>query len=342
MTRRLLAPFLLAAMLLAGCSDSPTSTAEADGQTPTDGQVLATASSIPAPTWEVGQWWEWQVSFGTETLPDTFKSIVVAATAGYNLATESTQEAKREAAYGRPLLGAIGADFSMDGYGGSWQVLSFPLTDGKTWTATIPNIAWDVLVPGPVEVAMTATFEDSGLVSFMGHVEEGMILEGTYDPATGWFSSLNLYDIDPGQEELEIGFTAANTGTNYTGPYFLHTAKLLLELVDGSGFDDDPTAGGQPYAQTQPQGSFTMAADTTLYGWVETGSFVGVRQAVLLAPDGTVRRAEAVGAMDGDWNGAYFDEPGQAGDWHLATAGAGAFTYAAARIFEITEGEFSL
>lgn len=339
---------VLVAAALAGCAGQPGGAADADGASSTDDAgappvTLDAASSVAAPVWQVGQWWEWQAVFGSTPADTTFCSIVVEAGGAPVLATEKDAQAKHEAAFGHPLLGALGPGLQMSGFGGDWDLLDFPLTDGKTWTATMPNIAWDVLPADGVSVAMTATF-DEALPGFrlVGQVEQGTLLEATYLPATGWFGQIDIYDIDPGQEELEVGYTAVSTGLNYTGPYFRHEARLALALQDGNGFTDFPTEGGQPFVQPQPHGTFDLAQGGMLYGLLSAESVIGSRVITLTDPANGQRQVVSQGDLDGDEQFLFLDEPALAGAWTVATTGSGGYSFAYVELYEITPGEFQL
>lgn len=336
--------------LLAGCSGEPTATPAADpAHGPLDGAAatLDASSSVPAPTWQAGQWWEWEVFFEDQVADETFCSIVLGEEAGgYALVTEKDWAAKDEATFDRPLLGlAAKGDLTTAGWGGDLDLLDFPLSDGKTWTATMPNIAWDVLQPAETaEIAMTARF-DAGLQGFRitGTAGGGTIVEATYLPATGWFGELAFHDIDPGQEGLEVGLRAKSAGLDYTGPYFRDTATELLSFQDMNGFDDYPTEGGQPItAAPQPYWTFSMTEGTLLYGFVQVEAVAGARGLVLIDPANEQRNIAAQGDLDGGQAWLFLDEPGQAGEWRLATAGAGGFTHGFARLYEVTEGSFTM
>lgn len=331
---------LLLAALLAGCSDSG---AKGDDDAPSagDGEPVAGAvdanGEAPLPTWQVGQWWEWQAAFGSGAGPK-FRSIVSAVDgSGYMLATENLDMAKQEAAFTYPILGAVTKDLGMEGWGGDWDLLDFPLSDGKTWTATMPNIAWDVSPDATVDLAMSATYDaDLAGFRFMGHLDEGMVLEGTYLPATGWFGQLDFYDIDPGQEELEVGLTAVAAGLNYTGPVHTATAESLLVIEDGNGLDGPPPEG-QPFVMgPTPTGTFTLGAGTTLYGYVFAESVLGTRVVTITDPANEQRQVVSSGDIDGDEKELFLDEPGIAGQWTVATSGAGGFSYTYIQVFEVT------
>lgn len=340
----------LLAILLAGCSDAPEpATVGDDPVSAPDGApvLLDASSSVMAPTWQVGQWWEWEIFFDDRVNEETFCSIVQADDpAGYVLVTEKEWAAKDEATFNRPLLGlAAKGDLTTAGWGGDLDLLDFPLSDGKTWTARMPNIAWDVLRPAETaEVAMTARF-DAELQGYRinGVAGGGTILEATYLPATGWFGELVFHDIDPGQEGIEVGFRAKSAGLNYTGPYFRHTAIPLVAFEDNNGFDDDPTQGGQPITTApQPHWTFTMTEGTLLYGFIEVEAVAGARGLVLVDPANQQRNIVAQGGTGGGDAFLFLDEPGQAGEWRLETAGAGGFTSAFTRLFEVTEGSFTM
>jgi hypothetical protein len=347
-----LAPLALAAfLLLSGCAGkSPEADAGLDGSgdEPGGGQgsgsEAGTVTSIAAPTWSVGQWWEWQTRFGDGAADDTFCSIVTATGSGYTLATEKDGMAKEDAAFNHPLLGSIRqGDLAFDAWAdAAWSVLDFPLTDGKTYTKTIPNIAWDVFLPSDtVDVRFAATFlEGDGAqqVGLRGTNGEHLLVDAVYDSGTGWFSRLDFYDVDPGQEALEVGWTAVATGTNYTGPYFHATAEPLLVWFDGLGFDDDPTQGGQPFANPNPYATFTVAGGENhrLYGALVAEAVAGGRAVVLIGPDHQARHVEVVDPVaDGDGMVLWLDEPALAGQWHIASAGAGGFSGGFAELYEV-------
>lgn len=342
-----LVPLLLAA-LLAGCSDPP---ARGPAETlPTCADAaeadcvplppLTSESSVAAPSWAIGQWWEWQPEdAGGEGTP--FRSVVVATGAsGSTLGSDEPGRAKQAAAYGHLLLGEVQADLGVTAFGGAWDLLSFPLTDGKSWTTTIPNIAWDIYLPAEtVDVAMRADF-DAELEGFriMGHVADAMLIEGTYLPATGWFGELTVYDVDPEQDPLEFTYRATATGTNHTGPVYTATAEPLLNLVDANGFDNLPTEGGQPVVSPQPHGTFTMAAGTQLYGIIVAISVVGGRVVTLTDPANEQRQVVATGAPEGE-QVLELDEAGVAGAWTVATSGAGGLSMAIVELYEVTVTE---
>lgn len=350
MALRRLAPLLLA-VLLAGCSGSePADDAVDDAATVDAGALAAGLPSaddpthrVEAPVWQVGQWWEWQTDFASGPQDGTFCSIVAQAGAAPVLATEKEEMAKEEAAFGHPLLGALSAGLGLQGFGGDWSLLQFPLTDGKAWTATLPNIAWDVVPEETVSVPVVATW-DAALPGYriMGHLEQGMVLEATYLPATGWFGELKLYDVDPGQEELEIGWTAKSAGLDYKGPAFTATAAPLIQLQDGNGLTAPPPEG-QPFVQPQPQGTFTMQSGTTLYGGLFAASVFGTRVVTLTDPNGQQRQVVSTGAgLEEDERSLWIDEPGVAGQWTVVTSGAGGFSMGYVQLFEVTVTQSTL
>jgi hypothetical protein len=325
------------AAALAGCSNAPQANGPGLGSEDDPGDDAVVSLDAAAPEWQVGQWWEWETSFGGETRPDTFRSVVAqAASGGYVLASDQDGMAKEEAAFGHPLLGEVSASLSLEGFGGTWDFLDFPLTDGKTWQATIPNIASDILGSPTATVAMRADHDpDLPGYRIMGHVDQGMLLEATYLPETGWFGEVLLYDLDPSQEEVEVGLRAVSAGLNFTGTAYTATAEELLILNDGSGLDAPPPEG-QPFLQPEPSGSFTMAADTLLYGVLAAESVLGGRVITLTDPANQQRQLVSQGGPDGDEQLLWVDEEGVAGEWHVVTSGAGGFTYAYVELYEIT------
>jgi hypothetical protein len=354
MARRL-ALLALALLLLSGCSGkAPAAAAPAAGDAGAAGAADAAAVttdasgklSFAAPEWKVGQWWEWQTSFGTQTLDSTYCSIVVAASgSSYTVATESEADAKQEAAFGMPLLGAVGRpDLAMDGWGDEpWSLLSFPLTDGKAWSAKVPNIAWDIVDGPTVDLAMTARIPppaagEPPVALIEGKAGDALLVTATYDPAAGWFRDLRFWDVDAGEEGLEIGFHAKSTGVNYTGPIFQATAAPLLDWFDGSGFDDVPTAGGQPFVNPHPYTDFAMEGGEghLLYGVLLAETVAGGRTVVLVNPNNEARHIEATdSALEGGSNLLWLDEPAIQGMWRIGSAGAGGYSAAYGALFEL-------
>lgn len=362
MARRL-ALLALALLLLSGCSgkapDAAADAAKGDGDSPADAvpaEVTTDASgklSFAAPDWKVGQWWEWETSFGAQTADFTYCSIVV-ATAGssYTLATEREASAKDEAAFSMPLLGAVGRpDLAMGAWGDEpWSLLSFPLTDGKTWSARMPNIAWDVVDGDTVDLTMTARIPqppagDSPVALIEGKAGGATLVAATYDPATGWFRDLWFWDVDAGQEGLEIGYHAKSAGMDYTGPIFQATATPLLDWFDGGGFDDVPTEGGQPFVEPHPYTDFTMQGGDghLLYGVLLAEAVAGARAVVLVDPNNQERHFEAHdAALEGGGSFLWLDEPAVQGMWRVGSAGAGGFSGAYGELFELVVTESAL
>lgn len=350
---------LLLTSLLAGCTGDPEpgptddlrSTDDALSEGGRDLRTDLTAEDrLPAPAWQVGDWWGIRITYGSQGGEDRVNSIVTEADNGYLLATDDQQVAKAHALRDLPLLGAMTRDLSATAYGGTWDWFQFPLSDGATWTGEIPNIAFDVLPEGQVPVRFTATYSDAIDVAgktHPGYDVEGVTEDGTpivryaYAPMVGWITSATLYDIDPGQDPIEFSYELVEHGRNWTGTYYVDEANVLLENFDGSGLTDPPPEG-QPFASVSPLATFTVSEDATyLYGIIVNVAVAGARTTILYAPDGEARHYEALGAP-GDENVVRIDEPARAGLWRLATAGAGAFTFSDVLLAEITEGTGTL
>lgn len=337
---------VLVVAFLAGCSDAPkadapTGTSDPDCVTDCLPVPLDGASSVAAPVWAIGQWWEWQVSFAGEDLPDTFTSVVVGTTgAGSLVATDHPTRAKDEAAFDVLLLGEVGPSLKMTRAGADWDLFSFPLTDGKTWQATIPNIAWDVLLPAEtVTLDLRAVFEaDLPGYRVMGHAGDAMLLDFTYLPEAGWFGDFKVFDIDEGDDPEEFRMRAVKSGLNYTGTYYIDTATLVVDMYDASGLDNPPPEG-QPVLNVDPRVGFSVGADVaSLFGFVEIVAVVGDREVVIAPPGGAPPlHYQATGDIDGAEGFWDIDLSAVAGDWEVATTGAGGHSAAFVQIFSITE-----
>lgn len=328
--RAFLAVLLVA---LAGCSGDKAGKTDDDTPQTGDGPApLNETSEVEAPEWAVGQWWEWEFT-GMDVTTTTFCSIVLTAGGGGAvLVTENDFEAKREAAYDRPLLGDVGKDLAFDLWGEDVDILDFPLADGKSWTATMPNIAWDVIESDSALLEMTASFDEAigegGGFFMMGMHNEHHLLEAEYDPAIGWFTGLRFFDVDEGAEGLEWGFELKSSGLNYTGPYFQYDAALRISMFDGNGFTDFPTEGGEPFLSPQPVGDIRVEDGEHVFLEMYAESVLGVRVLTLTDPDTEQRQLVAQGDVDGDGKYLLVDEPGIAGLWRAATAGAGGYSVA--------------
>lgn len=346
---RPLAAFVAVALLLSGCASSPGAEGPGDAtgtDTPCDPAVdvnacepqpLSADSSVPAPTWAVGQWWEWQPEDGNG-VGTPFRAVVVSTSAdGAVLGSDVALRAKQDAAFDQLMLGEVGAGLALSGWNLDWDMLSFPLTNGKTWTATIANIAWDEHpYDQPLDLDMRAEF-DEALQGFriMGHAGEDMLFEATYLPATGFYGEFVVYDTDEGQPPLEFSYTALSAGHNFTGPVYTATAEPLLNLIDAIGFDDVPIEGGQPVVAPQPHGTFTMANGDLLFGQVGALAIVGSRVVTLTDPANEQRQVVATGAPE-DEQVLLVDEAGVAGQWTVATSGAGGLSVGWASLYAVT------
>lgn len=337
---------LVACAALAGCSGG-SSPGPSDLPDPT-GPQGAGAGSTPepgaAPDWAVGQWWTYSVEYSTQAGDPLTAVVASASPAAYVLAAGSEAWAKQEAAFGHPLLGAITRpDLAMTGWsdGATWSLLQFPLRDGSTWTTTLPNLAWDVVDGETVEAQVQAT-QDASIGTAGGYRlaatwEGSTLIEATYDNAAQWFGMLQVNDVDPGQEPLEVRFTLTESGNASKGA-FTAQAREVLAFDDLSGFSDVPVlGGGQPFTDPPaPMHQFTMEGGdgAMLYGVVWGETVAGARQMVLTDPANQPRQWQAIGTPNGFFE-VGFDEPSQAGTWTLATAGAGGFSGAGAWLFEV-------
>jgi hypothetical protein len=139
-----------------------------------------------------------------------------------------------------------------------------------------------------------------------------------YDTVAQWFDEARFYD-DHGT--LQFRAEMQETGRGFKGRLYDDTGVPLLNHQDLVV----PSAG---VVQPNPEQDFTMAADQNrLLVFLISFAAGGAHDSELVAPDGTRHGAQA---MDAVVRPLYDDSnvfllPGQAGTWHVTTAGAGVF-----------------
>jgi hypothetical protein len=324
---------LLVAAAFAGCSGKPDATGSASGADSGQPAAMDMAGGAhaeqAAPAWQVGQWWDHHWYFGAQdTTGFAVKAIVVAQGGdGFRLATDDPLDAASHAAFYFHDQGTMGPDWSVHDDGGAFRFpwYSFPLHDGKTWTAHEENLGFD-LAPLSQDLTLKATAINGTPGAF---AVEARTLDGKlralydYQPAIGWFGEYRAYGPstdDPAQYNVRI--VDEGHGRMWSGTYYTASADFLLNTVTAVA----PTAPGAP----PPPASFTVTpAYTHVLAIPFAFAAAGGSEAELVAPDG--RHWEAYQVSDAEGNAVQGAQPGlvfvpaAAGDWRFATAGAGAF-----------------
>jgi hypothetical protein len=351
-TSMLAAVVLVAA--LAGCVESTglgaTATPMAtDGRSAPPEGPLGPDSQVNAPVWQVGQWFNHHVFFGSDDLEGDHLSTVVVddSGAGYRLATDDLTLSKEHAVLNLPILGNVQKDsLALDGLEVVWDYYEFPLRAGKTWGRSVGLPGDPLSGPGPsYDATFTASF--NATINAAGEVLPGFQIEATttdgtklltidYVPSTGWYAHFTLFEPrtdDP--DDYMFHVMSMGTGLNWTGTYYEQEPRQVLELLHIIAADP---AG--PIAQVQPLDTFTVEESATyVFGVLLCGAVTGATQLAILEPQGTAYRCEATapaplaGADDFRW----FDQAAAPGDWTAAIAGAGIATWAGAFLWELTE-----
>lgn len=300
--RLLAATLLLSSLALAGCSDAPEATGD-EPPLPREGvedcQGDCPVGEALAPAWKVGQWWDHHWYFGPEDSTGfVVKAIVVAkGSAGYQLATDEVIDAASHAAFYFHDQGVMSPqDWTVRDAGGQFQFpwYSFPLHDGKTWTAREENLDF-FLDRVSRDLTMTATAINGTPGAFMVEARDGDGLRARYDyqPALGWFSEYYAYDPSSESGDYQIRMATDANGQGWSGTYYTATADFLLNTYS----DFTPFAPSPP----DPPASFTITAEHThtmaiLFSYAVGG---GAAHSQLLAPDGQHWEAYATTFPDG-------------------------------------------
>jgi hypothetical protein len=332
--RPLPAALLAVAAALAGCTGGPAAPGDVAGPGSDDhpsGHAV-TEEGHPleaAPAWQVGQWWDHRWYFTpADTAGFTVKSIVVGnGSDGHRLATDEAIDAASHAAFYFHDLGTMGPDWILRDDGGAFQFpwYSFPLHDGKAWTAREENIGFD-LQPLSQDLTLRATAINGtpGAFAIEARTSDGS-LRALYDyqPAIGWFSEYRAYGpgtTDPEQWTMRMVDEAH--GRMWSGTYYTATGDLLLGTVS-------VLAPMPPTAPSPPRSFMVAEAHTHVVAVAFAFAAAGASAAELVAPDG--RHWEAAQVSDHEGNPLHNAQqdllfvPSAAGEWRFATAGAGAF-----------------
>ncbi len=213
---RALALSLVSLLLLAGCSGASTPSGPASSTRP-DGSVVAANAGLPAPVWQVGDFWNYTGPFGAF-------DYVVSADAGddYTVDTDAGGVAWFNTRSDISTMGAIRKS-DLAGSQGQTRVQFFdwPLRDNKTWSMTLDEgqgggtLKVTAKQTGPEAFAMTAR-RDNGTA----------YLSYTYDNKTRWFKELDFKD---GQGASAFKVTLQRSGKAFAGDLVRWTYDTILK-----------------------------------------------------------------------------------------------------------------
>lgn len=318
----------LLAATLAGCSDPP-AVDDLVGDDDAGDVDLAAVTTAQAPVWSIGQYWDHRWYFGPQdTSGFVVKAIVVEnGSNGYRLATDEAIDAASHASFYFHDQGTMStSDWTVRDADGAFTFpwYSFPLTDGKSWSAREENLDFN-LQRVSRDLVMTASAINGTDGAFLIEARDGGGLRARYDyqPSLGWFSEYTAFDPtveDEGQWQVRMVNEAQGKG--WTGTWYAARADFLLNAFTHLV----PTAPAAP----PPPWSFTVTeAHTHVLALAYTFAAAGASAAELVAPDGQHWEAYTVADQDGTVLAAA--NPGQLyipavpGEWRFATTGAGAF-----------------
>ena len=194
------------------------------------GENKSSDDPFTAPVWEVGDWWLY--TFSTPDYSDDTARLVVASDSeeggtAYMLAISSETEARRHAVLNHnPFLGRITHDnLSAFENGIAQPALTFPLSNGQSWTFTLFSNDWTANVLDKTR--------DFAIIS--AQATDGSRLDYTYDTEIGFFSSFTWTDAD-GVEQLRMQF--ASGGEGHTGEvFFIRGGDLYAKTWENAGTD---------------------------------------------------------------------------------------------------------
>lgn len=306
------APFLLAVLVLAGCSGAPQEGGEGDqAATPSatvapDGGPANGTANGAAPRWQVGQSWTWRVQSAAMAGALEAKTAVLGFDGtAYRVGAPDPDDLM--ALYPFHLLGlgpVDAATLAWQTHGTPVQLVRFPLTDGDRfnadfWSAAAAEVevlAAEVEGPDGPEPGFRSTVRYTG--------SDAVFMEADYAPARGQFVRVATYfgDTAPFAEARLVG-----EGINATGEPF-----LVTDLARWTARADDPT--------TLTPRTFTVPGDTDSVLLACFVSGVGTYRALLATP-GATASCEAQGQDTTQY--AWARTSSGDGDGHVAANAGG-------------------
>lgn len=288
-------------LLLAGCLSPTAPTAEVASVTPTTVGLppLANNSTVAVPVWNVGDAWDVSTSNLGASERSTFV-VVAASNDAYQLATTSASLATFDAVLDVSYVGKIRAS-DLAGAQGDKTVtfFDFPLTDGKSWSAT-----WDGVPTEIHAVFASAIATAGGQPGFQITATQAGKPYATYDyvPTLKWWSHI---DFAGG-----YGLKVERATTNWTGAVAVATAKKV--------FDSDTVF---PVATLNTQTFHVDERQTSLFLMMTGGAKTYARGYQLVDPNGTAYPSGGPTTDAQPSGGGVFQVeqfPAAPGDWKIS------------------------
>ncbi len=148
---------------------------------------------IDAPSWVVGEWWKWSVSFAGHAPFEVETSVSKVDSDTYLVAASDVGSYAHALSLHFVPIGLVQrSDLSWDAHGLPVSLLRFPLTDGQRWeTHTWLGNDLNVQVrKGPVKVLAN---ERPGYVVNVTFPDGRTALEADYSPQVGQFVRISAY-----------------------------------------------------------------------------------------------------------------------------------------------------
>lgn len=321
-----LAFLILVSLPLAGCLGSPdgpsdggpaaandTDPADAPGGTGATPSDLEPSTRVAAPTWQAGDWFEYDRS-GPWTVEGTSRLVVVEATGeGYVTGlTDEAQQARDIFWSNDPLLGPLSPDLAPrldDTPARAPQVVTWPLSDGALWEATGYEETW----------SFQATFDDAvetPVGTHPGYRIAGSAanssIAATYVPA---LATLTSFVVRWDGDDVSYAYELVDRGTGHEGPVWTASRTVLVQNRAWRTPDLVP-----PVVEIDVPGD-----QTDLYAYLFHGGAAG-SAASLHDPGGTQRYASASPAAQGGVEDVIRLEDPASGTWRWVFATVGSAT----------------
>lgn len=311
---------------------------------------------IAKPTWQLRERFGIHLYFGPDDRSGThLNAVVVEETASeWMLATDSRAAAKEHAVWDYPIFGAIQReDLGATFFGYDWDIFSFPMKTGDTWTNVITMPRFESEGVDEWTVTFTATYSATiettegvrpGLV-IVGVTAEGeTLIETDYVPAIGWFGNFKFYDMSTEATD-DLMFRAISMGheLGWTGTYYVAESEEKVNVFNYAGLG--PEGGDPVVAQPSPRTTFTMSETSdTLYGIMVSFAFAGVHELILIDPNQEQYEYRAVpeGADEAAVVFEMISLESVPGEWTVIMAGAGGAAGGVVQLHEITTSSFDM
>lgn len=297
---------LVLATILAGCG-SPDG-----GTTPTP----PATKTVEAPWWEVGEYWQVDLTRGGRA--ETFRLVNFwndSATSHFWLGVSDRQQALDMALHDdNPLLGRIHWNILTPHENGmhAQGLYNFPVEDGETFGGIAFGSEW----------SLTAKAGDKpGTMTFAGRSTDGETISYDYDPASKWFTSIEIQD-DAGATTLRAD--VRDHGTGAKGTYWFNRGRDYHLSTDPAGTKEETF-------DVKDEGMAHKSLALEFKGTVN-----GLLRIDVLDPDGQSRHSET---LTGGTIAKVVEIPSpKVGPWTIRYAGTGALrgTIEAVGILEYT------